>query len=390
MAVQDEPPSPVVARRSVKPGVGIFVGHWLPFSETFIYAQVAQHSGYAPRVLARGFTPYADRFPHQPVVVPRGLERWTYPWGGSRRYRRALRDVSVIHAHYGLNGVVALPYAEAAGLPLVVTFHGHDVAGLFPENRNTLRYGRYQRWAPRLFDRASRLLAVSEELADRLREAGAPAHKIHVHRLGVDLRGFSVPDRSGVGPTVLMVGRMVEKKGMADGIRAFARIAPAFPAARLRVIGDGPLRPRLEQTAREAAVPVEFSGVLDGAGVRRAMAEAQLLLAPSKVAPGGDREGLPIVLKEAGASGLAVLATRHGGIPELIRDGENGLLAPEGDVEGLAERLRALLSDPDLRLRLGRAARRSIETDWDGARQIARLEGHFDAVLSSPAVRPHR
>lgn len=361
----------------------MLVGEWLPFSETFIYAQVRHQRRYRARVLCRGDTPHAPRFPYPDRVRLRGLERLTYGFGGASSWHRALRDVPLVHAHYGLNGVVALPYLGQR--PLVVTFHGHDVAGLFERNRWTLRYGRYQALASEMFQRASRLLVVSNELRQRLVERGAPESKLFLHRLGVDLSPFSASPRPPPDPSrpfrVLMVGRMVEKKGMEDGIRAFSRLTRILPQAELHVVGDGPLRAELQALADRCGVQPRFLGVQSADQVAQMLIESHLLLMPSKVARNGDREGLPVALQEAGAAWLPAVCTQHGGIPELIQDGENGLLAAEGDVEGLADRMAAVLTDPDLWTRLSRRARKRVAEDFDAITQARRLEDHFDRAL---------
>lgn len=373
-----DPPRPIP--------IGVVVGSWLSYSETFIHQQVKDQRRVRAVVCAKQRSPYHARFPYDPVVVLPSWELVTYYLTGyAPSFRRALKDhgARMIHAHFGLNGAAILPLVERLHLPLVVTFHGHDVAGLFPENRWTLRYGRYQRQAPRLFQVADRLLACSEELAERLMDAGAPADKIRVHRLGVDLGTFDVPDRPDRDPTVLMIGRLVEKKGMDDGIVAFARARKTVPKAKLHIVGDGPLRAELEALVRAEglASSVTFAGVQDASAIRASLAQADIMLTPSRVSRNGDRESGVIVLKEAGAMGLPSVGTRHGGIPEIIEDGQTGFLVDERDVGAMQDRLTQLLTDPDLRHRLGRAARRQIERHYDAQRQNERLETLLLEVL---------
>jgi glycosyltransferase involved in cell wall biosynthesis len=179
------------------------------------------------------------------------------------------------------------------------------------------------------------------------------------------------------------VGRLVEKKGVAYALEAFARVRARVPEARLRVVGDGPLRGRLEARAEALGVSeaVTFVGVLDAEGVRAEMAAADLLTAPSVTGARGDRESGVIVLKEAAATGLPAVGTRHGGIPEIIEDGTTGFLVGERDVDALASALSALVEDPALRRRMGAAARAKIEREYDTVRQNARLEARLAALL---------
>jgi glycosyltransferase involved in cell wall biosynthesis len=293
---------------------------------------------------------------------------------------RMLRQHRVrgVFAHFGLNGAFALPFARRLGLPLTVLFHGHDVGGLLPVNRRSIRYFRYQRLAPELFAYASALLCASSELAGQLLAAGAPERKVGVHRLGIDLDRFvwTPPEAKPKEPLVLMVGRLVEKKGMFDGIAAFARAKARFPGARLHIVGDGPLRSALESEARRAQLTasISFLGALSSAEVQRQMQAAHVILAPSFTTARGDRESGVIVLKEAAASGLPAIGTRHGGIPEIIDHESTGLLVPERSVDELSAALCRLLDDPQLRERMGRAARDKMVRCYDNRRQVAALE----------------
>jgi colanic acid/amylovoran biosynthesis glycosyltransferase len=360
--------------------VGLFVGDWLRLSETFIYDQLRFQRDLCAHVCARSLHREGAFFPY-PQVSALGLVEAAAYWasGHAPRFLGALRRAGtrLIHAHYGLNGVKALPFARALGCPLVVTFHGHDVAGLFRANRFTARYYEYQRGARRMFERASLLLCASAELAQLLIERfAAPVARVRVHRLGIDLERFAKVERPERAPTVLMVGRLVEKKGMSFGLRAFAQARQREPEARLSIVGAGPLRRALEQEARRLGIAeaVRFMGALPSEGVRAAMLDADVLLCPSVETSRGDRESGVLVLKEAAATGLSTIGTCHGGIPEIIEHGQTGFLVPERDVGALAEALRELLGSHALRTRLGEAARAKMEREYDARRQNAALE----------------
>jgi colanic acid/amylovoran biosynthesis glycosyltransferase len=360
--------------------VGLFVGDWLRLSETFIYDQLRFQRDLCAHVCARSLHREGAFFPY-PRLSALGLVEAAAYWasGQAPRFLRALRRAGtrLIHAHYGLNGVKALPFARALDCPLVVTFHGHDVGGLFRNNRFTARYYQYQRRARRMFDQASLLLCASAELAQLLIERfGAPVERVRIHHLGIDLERFAKIERSERAPTVLMVGRLVEKKGMSFGLRAFAAARRREPAASLRIVGDGPLRRALEDEAQQLGIAqaVCFAGALPSEGVRAAMLDADVLLAPSVETDSGDRESGLLVLKEAAATGLCAIGSRHGGIPEIIEHGQTGFLVAERDVGALAEALSELLTSHALRARLGAAARAKMERQYDARRQNATLE----------------
>jgi colanic acid/amylovoran biosynthesis glycosyltransferase len=360
--------------------LALFVGSWLPWSETFIYDQVRRQQRFHAHVFARERSRQAAHFPYPDVTTLGPLARAGYfVRGHAPAFEAAFTRARprLVHAHFGPNGALALPLARSHGVPLAVSFHGHDVPALLPDQPPTLRYARYRRRAAALFEHASLLLCASAELADLLvRHAEAPAAKIVVHRLGVDLDGFAAVERDPAPFRVLMIGRLVPKKGMAYGIEAFGRVLAQRPEARLVIVGDGPLRTELTALCARMGIAhaIDFRGGLPHAAVREELLRASVLLAPSVVAPDGDRESGMIVVKEAGAARLPVVASRHGGIPEILEDGVTGYLCAERDVDALGARLLALADAPALREELGAAARAKIEREYDGARQHAELE----------------
>lgn len=186
-----------------------------------------------------------------------------------------------------------------------------------------------------------------------------------------------------------MIGRFVEKKGFDIGLQAFARVAAAHPRAILQIVGDGPGRARLEALVAEHRLGdrVQLLGVLPHAEVFATLERADVLVAPSHVDADGNRESGLLVIKEAGARGVASVGTIHGGIPEIIDDGVTGFLVPEKDIEATAQRLGRLLGDAALRQRMGVAARAKMEREYDIVERIAALEDHYDAVVEARRAR---
>jgi glycosyltransferase involved in cell wall biosynthesis len=149
------------------------------------------------------------------------------------------------------------------------------------------------------------------------------------------------------------------------------------------VIGDGPLRSRLETLARELNVRCRFLGVQPASTVREALQRAQIFCVPSVTAANGDSEGLGMVFAEAQAMGVPVVSTRHGGIPEVVSDRVTGLLAPERDHEALADSLCLLLGNEDLWQAFRAAGLQHVEQRFDLKRQTALLEAVYDRVLTT-------
>src|SRR5690606_13302214 len=257
----------------------------------------------------------------------------------------------------------ALRLAEALRLPLVMTFHGHDIAKT-PRNRAHAERRRS------LFARVDRAVAVSDFIADRLRAAGCPEEKIIVHHIGVDTDLF-VPGESATTPRVLFVGRLVEKKGLDHLLRAFPRVLARVPEAELVIVGDGPLRSQHEALAASLRVPARFVGVQTPDQVLAWLQTSQLLAAPSVVTRAGDAEGLPVTIMEALATGLPVVGFPSGGSADGIRDGGTGYLVAPGDVAGLTGAIARVLTDDSLRSRMSAAARQLAVENFSIARQTA-------------------
>lgn len=312
-------------------------------------------------------------------------------------WRRSLQVHSprLIHAHFGPDGGFAASLAKALNIPLIVTFHGYDATWRAERDRLNIcdllwRRGDFfkalalqRRRVP--FRAASKVIAVSQFIRRELISLGCPPEKIVVHYTGIDLRLFQPCDTVARQRIVLFVGRLVEKKGCAvliDAMRQVqARLAQlAAPAARLVIIGSGGLRSPLEARAAGLA-HCEFLGAITPAQVRQWMNRAWLLCAPSLTARSGDTEGLGMVLLEAQAMGLPVVATHSGGIPEAVIDQKTGLLVPEQDTPALAQAILRLLQDQALRDRLASAGRSHVKQRFDLHKNTAQLEQLYDTVV---------
>jgi glycosyltransferase involved in cell wall biosynthesis len=296
----------------------------------------------------------------------------------------------LIHAHFGVEAVYGMELADRLGVPLVTTFHGFD-ATLKPIELLRSRKATWVQYLLRRMElkgRGALFIAVSEFIRSRLLALGFPADRIRQHYIGVDTAAFESIDAEAESaesddPVILHVARLVEKKGTLHLLDAFARIADRHDRARLAVIGAGPLRAALEARACALGVGarVRWLGAVPHAEVRRWLRRAAVFCLPSCTAGNGDAEGLGLVLLEAAASGVPVVGTHHGGIPEAVMDGTTGYLVRERDVGQLAGALDALLSSTDLRLQFGAAARRFVRERFDLHTQTRALERLYQTVL---------
>lgn len=374
--------------------VALFRKSFLPYSQTFIHDEIRHHQRYAVTVFTRKWH-NIDRFPGHEVVW---LER--HP-GEIRRFESLVyklfcrstrfdavfsqRRFDVVHAHFGYDGIYALPFARRHSLPLVVTLHGHDVSILMSRERYQPKYLLYWLTRKRLFRSTAIFLAVSDELRDLVISLGCPPERVTVLPVGVDLSRFAPGQPlEGHPPRVVMVGRMVEKKGFRYGIEAFLQVVEGGVDAELVIVGDGPLMGELKESVERSgsARAVTFTGSLSHEETAALLRTAGILLAPSVVTGNLDREGSPTVIKEAAACGVPVIGSLHGGIPDLIDDGRTGYLVQERDVGSLADRLGQLLADEGLRLGFGRNARLKMEQQYGIDRYCRRLEEIYDAVIA--------
>ena len=362
--------------------LAMFREDFLPFSQTFVFEEIRLLQRHRVDVFAWRRLNEA-LFPYQPVHVG-GVPFLLTGYAGSFHSQFQSQPYELIHAHFGTSGMYALPYASRYRLPLVVTFHGVDVTVLSSWARWLPHRWPYTWLAPRLFNRMALGLCVSTEIRDRLLALDAPADRLVIHRLGIDLGQFTPGPRALTGMHVIMVGRLVEKKGFEYGLQAFARAARTHQTAFLTIVGDGPRRGSLQGLVRSLGIGdrVAFTGVLPGREVSARLRQSEILLAPSVTGRDGNREGSPMVIKEASASEVVTVSTYHAGIPEIVDDGVTGFLVNERDVDGLADRLQRLFDDATMRRQMGRAARAKMEREFDNRLQVEELERLYDRAVA--------
>ena len=336
---------------------------------------------------ARGDAAHVAYFspgPLEAAVAARGVPMTRLSRSGLRdpmALRRAVGLIrrwrpDVVHTHLTKSEVVGQIAARLTGTPRILSLHNTN-----PWRRNPV-LARLWRTA---VGGADACIAVSQTVADWAAANGNyPRGAIEVIDNGVDLGRFD-PARTApldLSPhgvregavTVAIVGRLAPQKDHALFLQAASRL-PSEPDLQCLVVGDGPLGPQIRAEA-------ERLGLLDGrVALTGTISDMPGLLASIDVLVLSSRwEGLPMVLLEAMAMGRAVVATEVGGIPGVVRHGENGWLVPPGDASALAEAIARLARDPALRERMGRAARRTIEARFDGAEMARRLDRIYEEV----------
>jgi N-acetyl-alpha-D-glucosaminyl L-malate synthase BshA len=288
--------------------------------------------------------------------------------------------LDLLHVHY------AIPHAAAAltarellggkGPKIVVTLHGTDitVVGTDPAYRRTTRHA---------IDRSDGVTAVSQWLVDETIRVFQPHRAMRRIPNFVDLERFRPGCTAGFherladpGEAVLMhVSNFRPVKRVLDVVRVFAKVKAERPA-RLVLVGDGPERPKAEEEARRLGVAGRVAFLGERTEIERLLAAADLFLLPS------ESESFGLAALEAMACGVPVIATRTGGIPELVEDGVSGLLAATGDVDGMAAFAIGLLGDADRKRAFSEAAR-ARASEFDRKDVVRLYEDYYEEVLGT-------
>lgn len=283
----------------------------------------------------------------------------------------------VLHCQFGMLAEPFVRLRRAGGLSsaIVVHFRGHDLAP-FVRSRGPDAYRE-------TFETADMFVTSCLAFQEELQSLGCPSDRIAVIPSPVDLDSFPCrPSRPLHDRRVrlITVARLVEKKGIADALAAVAHLRKtARHQLHYRVIGEGPERPRLEALARELGIAdiVDMPGAMPSGQVASELARADIFLGPSITDSTGARDSTIGTIKEAALVGLPVVATRHGGIPELIEDGVTGRLVPERDPRALADAVSQLLGAPELWPEMTRRARAATEDAYGIPAIAARIEAVY-------------
>ena len=383
-----------------KPSILIFADPLLPPHATFIRGQAEALEGFIPyyvgprQLVNRGLSLPAERvltINAADGIIGKIRERPFRWFGYAPIYFRRLRRLNpvLLHAHFGPAGLRALGLAEWLDIPLVTTFHGFDatIKDCFLKT-SAFKQARYVRRRHILGRRGRLFLAVSQFIKRKMLERGFSEKKIVVHYTGVDTDFFRADPVVKREPIVLFTGGLNEQKGCEYLIRAMARVQVTMPDIELVVIGEGPLRQRLEALAREKLTRFRFLGTQNPNTIRHWMNRAKVFSVPSVAVESGAEEGFGMVFAEAQAMGCPVVSFSTGGIPEAVAHEQTGLLAKERDAETLSEYILLLLGNETLCRQMSEAGRNRVCTLFDLKTQTKRLEDIYDQVTSQGQGSP--
>ncbi|MFC1856759.1 glycosyltransferase [Thermodesulfobacteriota bacterium] len=363
-------------------------------TETFLYNYLTGFS----KVMPIGITFQrinADRFPFRHPLVE--LYSWR-PWSRGCRWVwkqlhknssemrydvsgtfKALKEynINVLHAHFGYTGCQALPIKRKTGLPLVTTFYGEDISALPTSDPWKSAY-------QQLFAEGDLFLIEGSHMRDRLIEIGCPPEKAEIQRMALHMDKYPfrrrLPKNKGDIVRLLFCGSFREKKGLLQALKAVQRTYQSFPDLEFHIIGDGELQPQVEQLMDRYQMHTytKLLGFLSHQSMIEEMDAADIFIHPSVTAANGDSEGgAPTTILEAQACGMPVLSTYHADIPNVVIPGKSALLAPEQDIDALAQNLMTLLSNREAWAAMGTAGRAFIEKNHNISEEVKRLEERY-------------
>ncbi len=360
-----------------------YASTYLPLTENWIYRVLINHSSYTPVFIARKKA-NRDLFPADFVyclddlgVIRKYLEILWFRLTGYFRFFRAVcqrRNASILHVHFGYHGAKMTGLKRALGIPMVCSFYGDDAYA----DRFADRYSL-------LFRHVNLVLVLGEAMKARLTQLGCPPEKITVHHLGIDVgRIRFVPRIIDAGKPVrfLMASSFVRKKGIDIALRAFALIREKHEFT-VDLVGDGPLKGELIKLMETLGIRdrVTLHGYKPYDEVIELCYSCDVFVQASRTTEGNNKEGTPMAIVDAMASGMPVVSTLHSDIPEIVLHEETGYLAKENDVEDFARCLKRVFSEPGRIHHFSRASRHRIEKEFDARTQTMHLEDYYTKLL---------
>lgn len=352
-------------------------------------------TGFMPWPKLKAVLLIAVNFHKNPAAILKSLSVFKYTRDALRvkllpsclsRFKNHSYDI--IHCHYGPNGNLGVLLKEIGGIEgkVVTMFHGYDIRLGLTCGSNIYAH---------LRDKGDLFLAISNYSREQLERLGFDSRKIVDHPVGIDMDRFPLRWRDRDMPLnhrgrvkILSVARLTREKGIEYGIMSIHELLKSNPGidVEYNVVGEGVLRDELKRLSVRLGLEgvVRFLGEMEQIGVAKQMREAHIFLLPSVV------EVLPVVLMEAQAVGLPVVATDVGGVSEIVADEKSGFLVPAQNVIALASKLEYLIKHPDIWPEMGTCGRMLVEKQYDIKKLNQRLVKIYNALLTDDGKMSER
>ena len=275
--------------------------------------------------------------------------------------------IDVVLAEYGPTAEIYLEAIKELHIPLIVHFHGYDASkkSIILENDNYKKS----------FEYASYIIAVSKKMYNDLLTFGCPESKLILNTYGPNPKFYEVNSLFD-NEQFIAVGRFVNKKAPYYLLLSFAEVIKEFPNAKLIIAGKGDLWNTCKNLSVALGLEknVSLPGVISPGQFQKYLSESLTFVQHSVIAEDGDSEGTPVAILEACAAGLPVISTNHAGIPDVIIDGETGLLVNEHDYKAMASKIKYILNEKDLAKRMGENSRKRIRDNFSLEKHIGKLD----------------
>jgi colanic acid/amylovoran biosynthesis glycosyltransferase len=293
------------------------------------------------------------------------------------------RPADLMHVYFGHTGVHLLPFIQEWNRPTVVSFHGMDI-------QSRPQQDGYDDQMRLLLGTLPLVLARSRSLFAALEKWGCVPERLRLNRTGIPLDQFPFSPRplpADGAWRFVQACRLIEKKGLLTALRAFAKFRAAHPKARCVIAGEGPMKETLMALAGELGITdgVELRGFLSQSALAQVYVNSHVFVHPSEMPADQNQEGVPNSMLEAMATGLPVVATTHGGIPEAVTHERTGLLVPERNVEALAAALERITGEGQMLRTFGEAAARAVRDEFEQGKAIEKLESFYDEARTLTA-----
>jgi colanic acid/amylovoran biosynthesis glycosyltransferase len=366
--------------------VGHYISHFLPVTEVWLYNLVRNHKAYTPVILNRkiqnpGLFPFGNVYSLEKLPVHEMV--YNFAFFKTIGYFPYFKNICVrdrcelLHAHFGHDAYKTIGLARILKKPLICSFYGVDVYKypMKPENRAKYRT---------LFAALSKGVVLGPSMKQSLVELGCPEEKLAINHLGVEVERIKCRPRAFPKNRpfrFLIASSFIEKKGIDVALRALKMMEGEADFI-LEIIGDGPLRADITALINELEIDkrVVLHGYKPYGFFLDLAYDCDAYMQASRTAKDNDKEGTPMAIIDAMATGLPVISTYHSDIPEIVDDGVTGFLAIENDAESLCGAIRRLMNTGDAFEAMSRNCRSKIEREFDARTQADKLERLYASV----------
>lgn len=365
-----------------KPCVAHYASSYLPLTENWIYRILINHVNYTPIFLSRrkenlSLFPISILFSLQDFRILRQyIEILLFRVLGYFYFMKkkcVQNNIEILHVHFGYHGVKMLGLKRRLSLPMICSFYGDDA----------FAYGaaKYKR----LFKEVDRILVLGPYMRSHLITLGCKESKISIHHLGIDVDTIRFRKRyirPGDSIKFLIASSFLEKKGVDIAIMAIRKFKDEFDFT-LDIVGDGPLNRDIVNLIAESDLRnrIRLHGYKPYDYFIELAGQCDVFIQASRTAEGNKKEGTPMAIVDAMATGMAVISTKHSDIPEIVIDGLTGYLAEENNLSTLEKCFLEIFNFPERIGELGERGRERVEKEFNAKVQICRLENIYNELL---------